>query len=363
VNIFQYKKTLVVIALIVALSISLLAFSKPLFTAITRYVVQKKMAQLNIKLDDGLHAVLCGTGTPLPDMERVGPCIAVVAGEHLYIVDAGEGSARNIMLSGLQAGRIESVFLTHFHSDHIASLGNIMLQRWASGSHEKPLDVIGPEGVETIVDGFNLAYKLDAIYRTAHHGNKIVPPSGAGGFARPFKLSAEDDASAVVMDKDGVRITAFKVNHKPVIPAVGYRFDYKGRSLVISGDTTYSRSLLKHSGGADLLIHEAYQASILKMINEEYRASSNDALSKITADIPGYHSTPEDAARIAKEADVKYLMLYHILPPLPSSFILQSVFLGDAKKYYAGPITIGVDGMLICLPASSTEIYVNNLFK
>jgi ribonuclease Z len=165
-----------------------------------------------------------------------------------------------------------------------------------------------------------------------------------------------------VVDKDGVRITAFKVDHKPVVPAVGYRFDYRGRSLVVSGDTAYSESLLKYSRGADVLLHEASQASLLKMMNAEYRASSNARLGKITADIPGYHSTPEDAAKIASEAGVRHLMLYHILPPLPSSFILHHVFLGDAKEYYAGPITIGVDGMLISLPANSNEIKVKKLF-
>jgi ribonuclease Z len=362
VDIFKYKKTLTVIALLVVLALSFLLFSKPIFTAITRQVIKEKMAQLNLK-SDGLYAILCGTGTPLPDIERAGPCIAVVAGKHLYIVDAGEGSARNILLAGLPADKIDSILLTHFHSDHIASLGNIMLQRWANGSHEEPVDVIGPEGVESVVAGFNLAYKLDAGYRTAHHEDKLFPPTGAGGIARPFKLSAESDASVVVIDEDGVRVTAFKVDHRSVIPAVGYRFDYKGRSLVVSGDTAYSRSLLKHSRGADLLLHEACQTSIMKMINDEYRESANAVLTKITEDIPSYHSTPEGAAKIAREANVKYLILYHILPPLPSSFILHSMFLGDAKKYYAGPITIGVDGMLVSLPAGSAEIRVKKLLK
>lgn len=166
----------------------------------------------------------------------------------------------------------------------------------------------------------------------------------------------------MVVDKDGLRITAFKVDHKPVIPAVGYRFDYKGRSLVISGDTAYSQALLKHSGSADVLLHEAYQAATLKMINAKYKASANAALSKITADITSYHTTPEGAAKIAQETAVKHLVLYHIFPPLPSSFILHRMFLGDAKEYFDGPITIGTDGMLISLPADSTEIRVKQLF-
>ena len=361
-KILKYKKTITVILIIFVLIAGLLIFSKPILTSITRQVVRQKMARQNIQFDDGLHAVLCGTGTPLPDKERVGPCIAVVAGGRLYVVDAGEGSSRNILLIGLPAGKIEAVLLTHFHSDHIAGLGNILMQRWINGGNVRPLDVIGPQGVETIVAGFNLAYKLDSGYRTAHHGTEIFPPSGAGGIARPFQLGPQEDASAVVLDQDGIKITAFKVDHRPVTPAVGYRFDYKGRSLVVSGDTIPCPSLIKHSRNADLLLHEAMQASSVKMIEDEYRTSSNAALAKIMSDVPQYHTGVENAAKIASEAQVKHLTLYHILPALPSSLILHRAFLGDAKQYYSGPITIGVDRMLISLPANSNEIKVEKLF-
>ncbi|MRR15232.1 MAG: MBL fold metallo-hydrolase [Deltaproteobacteria bacterium] len=354
----KYKKSLFVIALLI-LAVALgLIFFKPLSALFVKQAIRERMASLDFGLDDGLHAVLCGTGTPLPDRERVGPCTAVIAGKRLYIVDAGEGSARNILLAGLPAGKIEAILLTHFHSDHIASLGNIMMQRWVNGSNAKPMEVIGPAGVETVVAGFNLAYALDSGYRTAHHGAAIFPPSGAGGIARPFKLGAAEDASAVVLDQDGLKITAFKVDHRPVAPAVGYRFDYRGRSLVVSGDTIPCASLIRHSRNADLLLHEAMQASTVKMIEDVYRASSNAALAKIMSDVPQYHTSVESAARIAAQARVKHLMLYHILPALPSSFVMHRVFLGDAKKYFSGPITIGADGMLITLPAESDEIKI-----
>jgi len=111
-----------------------------------------------------LYAGLAGSGAPFPDNNRAGPCIVVKAGDHLYIVDAGEGSARNIALMGFQMGKIDAILLTHFHSDHIADLGVIMLQRWAGGSNAKPVDVIGPTGVETVVEGFKRAYSHDAGY-------------------------------------------------------------------------------------------------------------------------------------------------------------------------------------------------------
>jgi ribonuclease Z len=336
-------------------------FQKPILTAIAVKTIQERFDRQSQKLDDGLYVGLAGTGAPFPDINRVGPCIVVAAGKHLYIVDCGDGAARNIPLMGFQIGRIDAILLTHFHSDHIAGLGEIMLQRWANGSNASPVDVIGPEGIDEVVKGYNDVYRLDAKYRVAHHGAATVPPSGAGGTARPFILSAGDDASTIVVDEDGVRITAFKVNHAPAYPAVGYRFDYGDRSLVISGDTVPCDSLKKQSIGVDVLLHEALQGSLMKLINEQAALAPSPSTAKITADIPSYHASPEDAARIAGEAGVKHLVLYHILPPLPP--LLTGMFLGDSSKFYSGPITVGEDGMLIGLPANNDKIYFKNVLK
>lgn len=336
-------------------------FQKPVLNAVAVKTIRDRFARQSQIWDDGLYAGLAGTGAPFPDINRVGPCIVVAAGRHLYIVDCGDGAARNISLMGFQIGKVDSILLTHFHSDHIAGLGEMMLQRWANGSNASPVNVIGPEGVEEVVKGFNDAYRLDAKYRVAHHGAATVPPSGAGGLAKPFALPAGDDASAVVVDEDGIRIIAFKVNHAPVYPAVGYRFDYGGRSLVISGDTEPCDSLKKQSMGVDVLLHEALQDSLMKLINEQAVLAPGPSTAKITADIPSYHASPEDAAKIASEAGVKRLVLYHILPPLPP--VLTHMFLGDAAKHYRGPITIGEDGMLVSLPVNSDKISVSNLLK
>jgi len=228
---------IVIVIVIAAAALAAVIFSKPILTAMATNMIKQRFISQSEKWDDGLYAGLAGTAGPFPDIKRAGPCIVVKAGDHLYIVDAGQGAARNVALMGFQMGKVEAVLLTHFHSDHIADLGEIMMQRWVGGSNTKPLDVIGPIGVETVVEGFNRAYSLDDGYRVAHHGAATVPPSGAGGTARPFSLSAGEDASVVVIDDGGLKVTAFKVNHAPVSPAVGYRFDYKGKSLVISGDT------------------------------------------------------------------------------------------------------------------------------
>jgi ribonuclease Z len=165
-----------------------------------------------------------------------------------------------------------------------------------------------------------------------------------------------------VYEQDGVRITAFKVDHRPVVPAVGYRFDYKGRSIVISGDTVYSESLLEHAQGADALFHEALNPDMVRLMNANAAETGSPSLAKVTHDIPGYHSTPEDAAKIAAKAGVRHLIYYHIIPPLPSP-VLKDLFLRDAKDFYPGPMTIGEDGMMVSLPANSARIEIRNTLK
>ncbi len=350
------KAVVLALAVLFVIAAAWLIFRAPILNTIATRAIQERFALQSRQWDDGLHAGLAGTGSPFPDINRAGPCIVVAAGKHLYIVDAGDGAARNISLMGFQIGKVDAILLTHFHSDHIAGLGEMMLQRWVGGSNTKPVTVIGPEGVEEVVKGFNDAYRLDATYRVGHHGPAAVPPSGSGGTAKMINLTAADDASAVVVEEEGVRITAFRVCHAPVYPAVGYRFDYKGRSLVISGDTAPCNSLKKQSQGVDALFHDGLQVTLMKMINEQSALSSMPSLGRITADIPSYHASPEAVARIAGEAGVKHLVFYHVMPPVPP--MLNGMFLGDSAKYYKGPITVGCDGMVVSLPAGSNAISI-----
>jgi ribonuclease Z len=315
--------------------------------------------QFPANLPDGLHVGLCGSGSPLPDPTRAGPCIFVIAGKHVYVVDAGEGSPRKMALMGLSPGLIDAILLTHFHSDHIDGLGEMMLQRWGGASHKDPVPVIGPQGVESVVEGFNDAYALDKKYRVAHHGEATMPPAGAGGIACAFTLD-DSDRSQVVLEQDGVVITAFAVNHAPVFPAAGYRFDYRGRSVVISGDTAPSSTLAKYARGVDVLFHEGLQTTMVAVLHDAAVRHGRAGAAKITADIPSYHTTPEDAARIAEQAGVRQLVFYHTIPALPISY-LNAAFLGDAPRIFKGPIVVGKDGMLVSLLADSTGITMRGL--
>jgi len=301
-------------------------------------------------LPDGLHAAFCGTGSPMPDRARAGPCLAIVAGRRLFVFDSGGGASETLTQMGLPPGAIEQVFLTHFHSDHIDDLGALALQRWAGGGVDTPMTVAGPPGVERVVAGFNEAYAIDATYRVGHHGAHIVAPSGAGLLAAPFAF-AEGTDRLVVLDDGGLTITAFLVDHGPVKPAVGYRIDYKGRSVVISGDTVPTPSIDREAKSVDLLVMEALSAPLVNELEIAAARAGRPKVAQIMEDIQNYHTTPADAAEIAQRAGAKALALTHVVPPLPSA-VFDGLFLGDAKTKFSGPLWVMRDGDIVSLPAS-----------
>lgn len=310
------------------------------------------------KLGDGLHAYVCGSGSPMPDETRAGPCIAVLAGNQAFIFDSGSGSVRKLMRMGFPMPKLKAEFLTHLHSDHIDGLGEVMLQAWVGGHRNAPLPVYGPPGTDKVIAGFNAAYQIDSSYRVAHHGPEVVQPSGFGGAAQIIALADGTD-SQVVYEKDGVRITVIRVNHAPISPAYGYRIDYKGRSIAISGDTVYAPSFVTAAKGADVMLHEALNKDMIAALGRKLaeRGQANNA--RIMHDIQNYHASPEDAARAAKEAGVNTLVLYHLVPPLPSKLI-EPMFLGKAPSIFGGTLLVGKDGMIISLPAGGKAVKITS---
>jgi ribonuclease Z len=178
----------------------------------------------------------------------------------------------------------------------------------------------------------------------------------------PFALpTAGRGDQVVVLDDRGLKITAFRVDHGPVEPAVGYRFDYKGRSVAISGDTKVSGSLVTAAKDVDLLVHEALQPKLVGLLQAEFEAKKQDNVAHIMHDILNYHTTPEEAAQQAERAGAKELVLNHIVPPLPLKFAYPA-FLGDAARYFSKPITVGEDGMLFSMPVNSTVVSHSRLY-
>jgi ribonuclease Z len=345
---------------LLVLAIVVMAFRAPLSMAILRRGVERAMtADVIGELPDGLHVALCGAGGPLPDPVRSGPCVAVIAGESLFVFDAGSGGARNLGRMQLPIGKVQALFLTHFHSDHIDGLGELAMLRWAQGGNASPLPVVGPAGVEDVIAGFNQAYQQDAVYRVAHHGEATVPSTGNGMTPRPF-VQPTEGAPAVVWDGDGVQITAFRVDHFPIDPAVGYRIDYGGRSVVVSGDTKKSAELERMAQQADLLVHEALASHMIGQAQTIAEANDRPILAKILSDIPDYHTTPVEVAEIARDAKVGHLLYYHIVPALPIPG-LEATWLEGVSDAWDGDYTVGRDRTLISLPRESQRIDVGKL--
>ncbi len=307
------------------------------------------------ELADGLHVFVCGSGSPMPDPSRAGPCVGVLAGRHALLFDAGSGGPRRLQRMGFPVGRLEKLYLTHLHSDHFDGLGELMLQAWVGGSRTTPLPIAGPEGVGEVVGGFNMAYRIDSTYRTAHHGSAVAKPAGFGGAAEVIPLPTGPGKTAVLLDEGDLKITVIAVDHAPVSPSFGYRIDYKDRSVVLSGDTVYSADLVAASKDVDLMLHEALKPEMVIEVRDAASNSKQPHIAKVMGDILDYHASPEDAARAASEAGARMLVLYHIVPPLPSSF-LDAAFLGDAPKLFSGPIKVAEDGLLISMPAGGSGI-------
>jgi len=348
---------LVVIALLAG---SLYAFREPVTLLVAKRFAAKRMGSNPIQdLPDGLHIAVCGAGSPMPDEIRGGPCTLVIAGQQLFVFDTGNTSARNINMMGFNAGLIHGIFLTHFHSDHIDGLGELLLQRWVSHSNVQPVPVYGPEGVETVVNGIMQAYSLDRGYRVAHHGEAVLPKSGFGAMPKTFSL--QDEKATLVFENADTQILAFSVSHAPIHPAVGYKVVYKDRSIVISGDTTPSAHVTREAKGVDVLIHEAMSMDMMKILYEGAQEAKRDKLAQLMKDITDYHTSPVQAAEIAHQSQVPFLLLNHIAPPLPLPGLVD-IFLKGTADVFKGKIQVAKDGDVLSLPAGQKVIQTSKRF-
>ena len=308
---------------------------------------------------DALRVTFCGTSGPLPIHDRAKACVAVQAAGKLYLVDVGPESVENLMVWRLPLATARAVFLTHLHSDHLGDLGEFNMQSWVSG-RPAPLLVIGPAGTDKVAKGFNLAYETDHNFRNAHHEHGEVKLPIAAGVLSPQvvampKPDAAGGATKVVLQDGDLTVTAILVAHDPVKPAFGYRFDYKGRSVVISGDTRKWPPLASAAKGADVLIHEAQNSDMTKQMSLGLKGLGNARMSAIMADTLSYHTTPVEAAEIARMAGVKRLVLYHLTQAGLPNFTPEAFTRGmDA----GGPLDwrLAKDGMTIDLPVGSAEI-------
>ena len=300
--------------------------------------------------EDTLKVVVCGSRSPLPSPGRAEACILIEAGDDIYIFDIGNGSMNNLTQYQVPWPNVKAVLITHMHSDHIADLPDAHLQSWIQGRNS-PLMVYGPEGINTVTKGFELAYSADYQYRNEHHGDEMLPMSIAG-----FNAIQIMDNQLIPNDTPGLEILPFVVDHYPVNSAFGFKVSYKGRTVVISGDTIHDGSVQKYSQDVDLLVHSAISIDLVERMREVAPLAQLD---EILFDIQDYHTTIKEAGEIARDANVKHLLIYHAIPT-PQNKIMEDVFFRPLVGVF-DDYMLSDDGTRVILPVGSDEIIIDQI--
>ncbi len=294
-----------------------------------------------------ITVVACGTASPIPPRTRAQSCTAVFVNGLFLLFDAGDGAVPSIENLNLPLPDLTAVFLTHYHSDHIADVGEVISRSWILG-RRTPLPVYGGEAVERVVDGFNRIYALDYNYRTAHHGEALFP-SGTTGADAKLILDPGPDGS-LVYDENGVSVTAYTVDHSPILPALGYRVEYAGKSVAISGDTIATEGLRNMSQDADVLVSEVMNKSFVEDAECALDRLGQETNASIFKDIRTYHIDVEELAQVAEEAGVGTLVLTHQVPTLDDDLLLGVVFRTPMEAIYGGELIVAVDGTSVTVP-------------
>lgn len=294
-----------------------------------------------------ITVVTCGTGSPFPSA-RAQSCLAVFVNGQFLLFDAGDRAQDSMEDLNLPVTDIDAVFLTHFHSDHIADLGEVMSRSWILG-RDQPLVVYGGHEIEQVVSGFNTVYAADDAYRIAHHGADLFPAVRA---ATAVTILEPGPAGRGVYEVDGVRVLAYGVDHSPVATALGYRVEYAGKVVAISGDTIDTPGLRALAAGADVLVSEVMNKSIVDETECAFGRIPDPRLERIFRDIRTYHINLPELAELANDAGVATLVMTHLAPAIDDPAQLDLFFRQPASALYNGTLVIAEDGteVVISLP-------------
>lgn len=286
-----------------------------------------------------LRVTLLGTGSPVPSTERFGFSILIQAGDMNYMVDAGRGAVIRLTQAGIEAGQLDGLILTHYHSDHVLSIDDLWMTGYVpafGGRDSGDFMVYGPEGVGTIVDNLYAAFENDREVRAAD-GELDIETTGIGW--------EEFSEEGVVMENDGLQVTMFDVQHDPanvILPAQGYRIDYGEHSVLISGDTIPHPNVVKHGTNVDLLIHEV--------------AAFEDP--DVLPQVISHHTTPEQAGEIFRDADPEMAVYTHLVNGIPGKVdgISEEEMIARTQENFDGDVVLGEDLMVFSITDDGIEM-------
>ena len=272
--------------------------------------------------------ILLGTGGgPRPRKANSAAAQVIVVNDAAYVIDCGDGVARQLAMAGVPLNSIRSIFITHHHSDHNADYGNLILLAWTAGLRTR-VDTWGPPPLVRMTRQFFEMSSYDIETRISDEGRPALAP---------LVHAHELQKGGLVTQDENVKVTAALVNHPPVTPSLAYRFDTADRSIVISGDTTPTPSLIELAKGVDVLVHEALFVPGVDRIAA--RVPNAPALKR---SIMSHHTTAEDAGRIAREAGARVLVLSHLVPP-DDPQVTEEMWMDAARKQFSGEIVVGKD--------------------
>lgn len=272
--------------------------------------------------------ILLGTGGgPRPRKANSAPAQVIVVNDTAYVVDCGDGVARQLVLAGVPLATLRHVFIAHHHSDHNADYGNLIWLAWTAGLRTR-VDTWGPPPIEKMTKLFFDMNAYDINTRIVDEGRVPLVP-----LVHVHELTG----GGPVMEDENLKVTAALVDHPPVVPSFGFRFDAADRSIVISGDTAPSDNLIKLAQGADVLVHDAlYVPGVDRLVARVPNAAA------LRQSIISHHTTAEDAGRVAQAAGVGMLVLSHLVPA-DDPAITEKMWIDAARVHFRGPVVVGKD--------------------
>jgi len=276
-----------------------------------------------------LKVTLLGTGDPQPRFDRFGPSTLVQTETETLLFDCGRGATLRMRQLMIPLGQVTDLFLTHLHSDHVSGIVDFWLTGWSPmGNRKTPLRVWGPAGTKEMTSSLEKAFQADYRIRTQ---DEKLPPEG-------YTMIAQDIKEGTVYEKNGLRVTAFQVDHFPeedIEPCLGYRIDYAGRSVVLSGDTRYCENLIRFSKGTDVLVHEVAAASEMVLNYPPVRM------------VMAHHTTPEEAGKVFTQVKPKMAVYTHLVLVSMAALPTPADLINRTRKTYSGPLEVGEDLMVI----------------